>query len=458
LQEGPPNYQATAAKFGVQRTTLIRRHQGKTKSRADYYESRQIMTNDQERDLVNYINTLTHKGIPPTPAMVRTFIYDFTKHEVGKNFVGSFVRKYAEELDSKYLAPIDLARKKADSYYSYSKYFELVKEKIQQYKVQPKNMYNMDEKGFLLGVCQKTKRVFNRQLHEQGYLKGAGQAGNRDWITVLATICADGTHLPPAIIYEGKSGDVSNSWLEDFDPKHQVAFFAASPNGWTNDELGRNWLERVFDRTTKKKARSGRSYRLLILDGHGSHVNMDFLEYAAKHKILVAIYPPHSTHSLQPLDISLFNPLANYYSQELVKFVLYTEGEVSLTKKDFWAFFWTAYNKAFTESNIKSGWIKSGLEPFDPEVVLKKLPKKRQDRTEPAPPLSDSIKPLSPKDTKQIRQLLSHTTSSASYEGKLLRATMWNLADRANTLEEANNNLKSIVDRQRKRVQRKMKV
>jgi len=47
--------------------------------------------------------------------------------------------------------------------------------------------------------------------------------------------------------------------------------------------------------------------------------------------------------------------------------------------------------------------MKTGLEPFNPEVVLKKLPKRREYRTNPTPPLLKSIKPLSLKDTKQIR-------------------------------------------------------
>ena len=29
------------------------------------------------------------------------------------------------------------------------------------------------------------------------------------------------------------------------------------------------------------------------------------------------ISPPHSTHRLQPLDVSLFGPLANFYTQNL---------------------------------------------------------------------------------------------------------------------------------------------
>jgi len=56
---------------------------------------------------------------------------------------------------------------------------------------------------------------------------------------------------------------------------------------------------------------------MLFLDGHGSHLNLTFLEWCLQHKILVACYPPHSTHRLQPLDVGCFAPLASYYSQGL---------------------------------------------------------------------------------------------------------------------------------------------
>jgi len=32
-------------------------------------------------------------------------------------------------------------------------------------------MYNMDEKGFLVGILLKMKRVFSRRLYEQGTIK-----------------------------------------------------------------------------------------------------------------------------------------------------------------------------------------------------------------------------------------------------------------------------------------------
>ena len=44
--------------------------------------------------------------------------------------------------------------------------------------------------------------------------------------------------LPPALIYQGKSRDLQDSWLDDFKPAEHRAFFATSEKGWSNDELG----------------------------------------------------------------------------------------------------------------------------------------------------------------------------------------------------------------------------
>jgi hypothetical protein len=75
------------------------------------------------------------------------------------------------------------------------------------------------------------------------------------------------TSLPPFLIYQGKAGQVQDSWLTEFDPEHQSAFFTTSETGLTNHELGKEWLVGVFDRFTKAKARNGRDYHLLILTG-----------------------------------------------------------------------------------------------------------------------------------------------------------------------------------------------
>ncbi len=156
----------------------------------------------------------------------------------------------------------------------------------------------MNEKDFLLELLQKTRRVFSLKHLDSDKLLSAGQDGNREWITLIATICMNMTHIPPSIIYQTISGNIQDSWLTEYDPKEQSCFFASSATGWTNDELVYSWLTIVFDRNTRSKARNSRDYRLLFVDGHDSHINMKFLDWCEQNKVLVALYPPHSTHRL----------------------------------------------------------------------------------------------------------------------------------------------------------------
>ena len=208
---------------------------------------------------------------------------------------------------------------------------------MEQYHIEPQHVYNIDKKGFLIGVLSKMKRIFSRRRYEEGGIKQIIQDGNREWITTIAVICADGSALLPGLIYQAKTGLIQDLWLQDYDLKAQSCFFASSSSGWTNNDLGFQWLTQIFDRETKAKAQ--RSWRLLILDGHRSHLSMRFIDYCNRHRILLAIYPPYSTHTLQPLDVCLFQLLSQAYSNKLVMFMDQCQGFSSITKRDFFRLF-----------------------------------------------------------------------------------------------------------------------
>jgi hypothetical protein len=222
---------------------------------------------------------------------------------------------------------------------------------VERFHILPKNTYNFDEKGFLIGLARKCKRIVAAAQLLMKQLMGASQDSNRENITLMATICADGSRIPPGLIYQSEAGLIQDTWLEDFDENEEIAYFAATQNGWTNENARLYWLEHVFDRHTKAKA--GNHRRLLIVDGHNSHVNMRFINYCDQNHILLAILP-HSTYRLQSLDVGLFGPLAQYYTQQLDQFMTETQGLVHVTKRHFWKFFIQAFTQAFTEKNIRS--------------------------------------------------------------------------------------------------------
>jgi hypothetical protein len=443
------NYTQIAKKYGVDRTTLSRRHRGGQAPPSVKHENQRLLNDLQETELVKYIDRLTVRGLPPTRNMIRNFASQIAGKEAGKSWVERFLKRGTTAVVSHWAAGIDSSRKKADSALKYSLYFQLLEEKITKYNVEPRHTYNMDEKGFLIGILSKQKRVFSRRRYEEGEIKQMIQDGNREWITTIACICADGTALTPALIYQAVSGKLQDSWLQDFDPELHKTFFTSSASGWTNNELGLMWLRQVFDRETKEKAR--RSYRLLILDGHGSHLTMDFIEFCDQNRILLAIYPPHSTHTLQPLDVCMFKPLSSAYSTELSNFMYRCQGLSSITKRDFFRLFYAAWHTAFKEKAILKAFECCGIAPFNPEVVLKRFNLPAEER----PSSSDSTTSvLSSSDWQKIKRLLHDVVNDIYQKGtKLLSQTIHTMAIQNNLLQHEKTHLKEALINEKKRRQ-----
>lgn len=248
------SYRKVAEQFGVSRATLSRRHQGHTRSHAAEQQRRQLLSPHQEAELVKYIQGCTEKGLPPTREMVQNFASAVGKWDASESWVTRFLHRHEVDLTVKWSAGLDRCRHQADSYEKYDHYFHLLHGKMRQYNIQPRNTYNMDEKGFFVGIAKRLKRVFSKQIWQAKLRREAIQDGNREWITLLACVCGDGSALPPTLIYEGKAG-VQSSWVDALNDEVHTAFIANSPSGWTNNELGLNWLKHVFDRFTKQKAR-----------------------------------------------------------------------------------------------------------------------------------------------------------------------------------------------------------
>ncbi len=85
-----------------------------------------ILSNQQEKELIRYINKLTERGILSLNAMIRVFAYNISGKQPGKNWFYEFVQRHSDILQSKFLQEADLERKKADNAYQYQLYFDLV--------------------------------------------------------------------------------------------------------------------------------------------------------------------------------------------------------------------------------------------------------------------------------------------------------------------------------------------
>ena len=65
----------------------------------------------------------------------------------------------------------------------------------------PANIYNMDEKGFLMGVVLQCKVMCKRGPRSAKLT----QDGSREWVTVIETIAGDGRVLRSMNFTKGKA-------------------------------------------------------------------------------------------------------------------------------------------------------------------------------------------------------------------------------------------------------------
>jgi len=81
------------------------------------------------------------------------------------------------------------------------KFCMVVQRTVYKNKISPQNIWNMDEKGYMLGQAAKCK-VLYRVGCRNPHLK---QDGNREIVTDIEIVSAAGHILPPYIIYKGRS-------------------------------------------------------------------------------------------------------------------------------------------------------------------------------------------------------------------------------------------------------------
>lgn len=108
---------------------------------------------------------------------------------------------------------------------------------------------------------------------------------------------------------------------------------------------------------------------MLLLDGHKSHVSIDFLWEYKQNNVHAVFLPAHSSHVLQLLDLSCFSSLKTWYQQQIT--VLASLDDATPVKKRFFVKYYNlTCQQDLTEHVIRSGWKAAGLVPWNPNIAL----------------------------------------------------------------------------------------
>jgi len=134
------------------------------------------------------------------------------------------------------------------------------------------------------------------------------------------------------------------------------------------------------------------------------------LEFCFEHNIILCRLPSHTYHKLQPCDVAVFSSLKAAYRDQTDRL---ERGVNTIGKQHFTSLFSPARKIAFTPKNIKAGFAASGLFPFNPDRVLRHMPKppddlpiQRADEANVGSCPQDDVVPQTLKFTKAGQQLL----------------------------------------------------
>ena len=219
--------------------------------------------------------------------------------------------------------------------------------------IPPQHRYNMDETD-LMEKKEGNGLVLGRPDDDLVLQK---VTGSRTWGSVVETINAMGFSLPPLIIFQGAF--IKYHWFPENIEEYKDWHVAVSENGWTSDEIGLQWLKNIFIPLTKPAEPQLRS---LILDPHESYTTIDFMWECYKNDIRVLYLPEHSSHLLQPLDLTIF-PALKAYRKKIKQLVKITD-DSALSKARFLKFYSKIRKQVMKPETIREGWELSGMWPI----------------------------------------------------------------------------------------------
>jgi len=352
---------AAAKAYGIPPSTLRDRINGATNS-AISHQYQQRLIPQQEDFLVQWILEEEARGYPPSHARVREMANRILRingesNPIGQAWIPGFIRRnprVASIVGKRLEAP----RAEAATPEQIRAFLELFEATRIRLNIRLEDIYNMDETGIALGVCTNS-RVLGDARKKKAYVKSPE---NREWVSIIESISADGRKLQCLVIFKGKN--LQTTWF----PSESVPdwFYTTSENGWTSQSIGLEWLQRIFIPQTDTDPQR---YRLLILDGHGSHIDTEFLYACKTRKIELLFLPPHSTHILQPLDLTPFSVVKSKYRRQIQD--LATLDDAAPVKKErFIACYNQAREEGLSDRKIRAGWKAAGLSPFNIDHVL----------------------------------------------------------------------------------------
>lgn len=148
--------------------------------------------------MAKWVKVQGRRGIPMTYAGVAQCAGAISGQQIGESWPKRFLKRHPD-LKMKKTTGLEKARANALNQFAVNKFFDMLTDVIKEYNILPENLYNMDEKGVQLGIGAKITAMIDCDQKTVYSIED----GNRELVTIIEAICADGAILHPSVIFQG---------------------------------------------------------------------------------------------------------------------------------------------------------------------------------------------------------------------------------------------------------------
>jgi hypothetical protein len=168
----------------------------------------------------------------------------------------------------------------------------------------PDRIWNCDESGVQAGKNGRgLVQTGTRRVHSI-------VPDQREWLSVLVCINAAGLAILSFYIFRDKR--FGQNYIQRC---KAGATMAMLPRTWMTSYLFGAWMSHFIKLVRNSSFISLEHRHFLILDGHISYVSVEVVQEARRARLDLLILPSHTSHALQPLDVSIFKPFKQFFRQ-----------------------------------------------------------------------------------------------------------------------------------------------
>ena len=97
-------------------------------------------------------------------------------------------------------------------------------------------------------------------------------------------------------------------------------------------------------------------------------MGLELVDLCRENNVILFCLPPHTTHALQPLNVSVFKSLKDHFAKA-VHSITFAKKDYIVNKRGFSRVIESPFEKSFSIPNIKAGFAKFGVYPFNRNAV-----------------------------------------------------------------------------------------